>query len=72
MLMSVAVSGSGPTFSVNSMRPLFMAGINPNIASTRYDVSPDGQSFMVLVPMRGASQPYQVFVNWLSALAPPQ
>jgi hypothetical protein len=68
MLMSLAVSGSGPMFSVISTRPLFMAGANENFSTTRYDVSSDGQSFLVLVPVRGAAQPYQVFVNWLSAL----
>ena len=69
MLIGLTVNGSGPTFSVDSPRPLFMAGANEDAFTTRYDVSSDGQSFMVLVPMKKAAQPYSVFVNWPSALA---
>ena len=69
MLIGLTVNGGGPTFSVDSLRPLFMAGANEDAFTTRYDVSSDGQSFMVLVPMKKAAQPYSVFVNWPSALA---
>jgi Tol biopolymer transport system component len=68
-LMAVAVNGKGPTFEVGATRPLFqtsaasVGGIGP------YDVSPDGQRFLInTVTEQTESAPITVIVNWTATL----
>ena len=50
--MAVAVDGSGTAFGVGGVQPLFETSIRlvgfGGASATNYDVSPDGQRFLVL------------------------
>jgi Tol biopolymer transport system component len=66
-LMAVAVNGKGPTFEVGEVKPLFQT----RATGTRYsyDVSPDGQRFLInTAPEQAASAPFTVVLNWTAAL----
>jgi eukaryotic-like serine/threonine-protein kinase len=58
-----------PSFSVESVRPLFQLDF-PNLASSDplYDVSPDGQRFAVLTADRTKSTSITLLTNWPSEL----
>ncbi|MGH9896742.1 MAG: TolB family protein, partial [bacterium] len=64
-LMSVRVeSGSG--FNVGTPQVLFSGFFDPNVGDQAYGVTPDGQRFLVLHPLRAASGNAQINVvlNW--------
>jgi hypothetical protein len=67
-LMAAEVSAASDSFQMVAVRPLFP--IRP--ASTRwdYDVSPDGQRFIVnmRVPQEAPTAPLTVLVNWPAAV----
>jgi Tol biopolymer transport system component len=66
-LMSVAVNGAGPAFEVGSVRPLF--DIRPAVPRSAYDVSPDGQRFLVnMLAEEPASSPITLVINWPALL----
>ncbi|HTS34975.1 MAG TPA: protein kinase [Candidatus Solibacter sp.] len=69
------VSGSGPTaqnpstFEVGESKVLFDAeNMSPNIASSQYDVSSDGQRFIVITTGDEGSLPLTVVQNWTEEL----
>jgi Tol biopolymer transport system component len=68
-LMAVEVDGSGSTFRVGTARPLFQT--RPTGAGYRYDVTADGQRFLVnSLPEQAeaSSVPITVVVNWTAGL----
>jgi len=79
-LVAVSVDGRGSTFKVGELRPLFE--IHPRIAGYPYDVSADGQRFLVntLVeegditaragPNAAGRNPITLVVNWPALLQP--
>ena len=72
-LMSASVDGRGSAFLVGAVTPLFEPRIrNVGFAgsnSHNYDVTPDGQRFLVAVTDDApAEPPITVLVNWTAAL----
>jgi eukaryotic-like serine/threonine-protein kinase len=66
-LMAAAVNGKGESFQVETVRPLFE--VRKGGAGHFYDVSPDGQRFLVnSIPEQAASAPITVVVNWTAGL----
>ena len=70
-IMSVGVRVTGPTFEVSSVNVLFVAPVDAvSVAATnRYDVSADGQRFLINAPFENTSSaPITVVVNWTAGL----
>jgi Tol biopolymer transport system component len=66
-LMAASVNGRGTGFEVGRLRPLF--DLRPRVPRWFYDVSPDGQRFLVNTPEGQAeSAPITLVVNWTAAL----
>lgn len=66
-LMAAAVNGRGAGFEVGAVQPLFET--RPKIARLGYDVSADGQRFLVNTLVEEAtSAPITVVVNWSAGL----
>ena len=66
-LMAAEVNGQGAGFEVGAVRPLF--DLRPRVPRWFYDVSPDGQRFLVnTVEELGAAAPITVVVNWPAPL----
>lgn len=66
-LMAAAVNGQGAAFSVGVVRPLFETRAGAPRLS--YDVSSDGQRFLVNMPPEAASPaPITLVVNWPALL----
>ena len=62
-MMAAKVEGSGPEFHVGEVTPLFptRASSNPDYA---YDVSADGQRFLINSVETDASAPVTLVLNW--------
>jgi Tol biopolymer transport system component len=72
-LMAVPVTATEGTFEVGRPRPLFRTRIIPQGSQslwfdTLYDVTPDGQRFLILGPPDEPGPPITVVLNWLGAL----
>ena len=70
-IMSVDVKAAGTTFEVSTARALFEAPVDvaSAAAANRYDVSADGQRFLVNAPVENTgSAPITVVVNWNAGL----
>jgi hypothetical protein len=70
-IMSVEVTAAGSTFDVSIARALFEAPVDvvSVAAANRYDVSADGQRFLVNAPVENTnSAPITVVVNWAAGL----
>ena len=70
-IMSVAIRTVGGTFDHGTATPLFESLVDAvnTIATNRYDVSPNGQRFLVNAsPENASSRPITVVVNWLAAV----
>jgi len=66
-LMAAAVNGRGGSFEVGVVKPLFETRAGP--AGYRYDVSADGQRFLInTLPGQTASAPITVILNWTAGL----
>ena len=67
-LMTAAVNGTGSSFTVGAVKPLFDAP-RPSANRYHYDVSPDGRRFLI-ARFRGAetSAPITVVLNWTEGL----
>jgi dipeptidyl aminopeptidase/acylaminoacyl peptidase len=69
---SVEVKAVGATFEIGSPRTLFEAPVDAAavIATNRFDVSPDGQRFLVNAPAENTTSaaPMTVVVNWLASV----
>jgi serine/threonine protein kinase/Tol biopolymer transport system component len=65
MLMAVDVNGTGSSFEAGRPRPLFQM-MNPIPASTisPYDVTADGQRFIIITGDAGQTSTINVAVNW--------
>jgi hypothetical protein len=67
-LMSAAVKGTGPTFEVGAVKPLFETHASGGFRYP-YDVSADGQRFLInTLPEQAASAPITVVINWTAGL----
>ena len=68
-LMAVDV-GPGPSFSIGSPHPLFsLAGYRRARNRQQYDVSPDGQRFVMIREAAGKSANGAIYVeNWIAEL----
>ena len=63
MMMAAAVNGQGASFAVESIKALFPA--RPALGDWPFDVSPDGQRFLVISPTEDTtSDGITVSVNW--------
>jgi hypothetical protein len=72
-LMAVTVNGRGSTFQVGTATRLFETRLStlPNTSYTRnqYDVTADGQRFLINQPTgETSSSPIRVIVNWPAAV----
>jgi Tol biopolymer transport system component len=66
-VMSVAVHESGATVEFAAPRALFQTRVLGGIGS-RYDVTPDGKRFLVLVEKQEENTPVTLVVNWSGLL----
>jgi serine/threonine protein kinase len=70
-LMVAAVNGKGTSFEVGAVKPLFQplrVGSRAHI-DMQYDVSPDGQRFLIYTASeQTSSAPISVVANWTAAL----
>jgi len=64
MLTVATVNGRGPRFEVGAVTPLFAARFATTASNFPYDVSPDGQRFLVTTLIDQAELPMTVVVNW--------
>jgi hypothetical protein len=65
--MSASVNGKGNAFEVGSVKPLFETRAVSN--GYPYDVSPDGQRFLVNSSLEQTdAAPITVVVNWTAGL----
>jgi hypothetical protein len=65
-LVSAAVNGAGSAFEVGAVRPLFdTRASGPGFL---YDVSADGQRFLVNTIVESTSTPITLVVNWPALL----
>jgi eukaryotic-like serine/threonine-protein kinase len=62
-LMAATVNGAGSAFEVGAVRPLFDTRAITNQRSM-YDVSPDGQRFLVNTLAAAVPAPITLVVNW--------
>jgi hypothetical protein len=72
-LMSVDVGGSGSTFEPGIPKPLFGAAFRRDlrgfeIAGHGWDVTPNGQRFLINIALEEATAPLTVVLNWQAAL----
>jgi hypothetical protein len=65
-LMAVAVNGKGDTFEIGPTQPLFE--FRPAGAGYRYDVTADGQRFLINAFPEQAPEPITVVINWTAGL----
>ena len=67
--MAAAVSAQGTAFDVGNVVPLFAVRL-PGTSRSFYQVSPDGQRFLVNMgpPAQAVSTPITVVVNWTAGL----
>ena len=66
-LMAATVDGRGSAFEPGSVKPLL--DTRANIIGDRYDVSADGQRFLVNMPAQGVgAEPITLVVNWTAGL----
>ena len=66
-IMSVDVKAGAASFEVSSPKALFEAPVDTPAGANRYDVSPDGQRFLVNAPAENTSSASMtVVVNWLA------
>jgi len=66
-LVSAAVNGAGSAFEVGAVQPLFATRAGG--PGSVYDVSPDGQRFLVNTLMEEtAAEPITLVVNWPALL----
>ncbi len=66
-LMAASVNGQGATFEVGAARPLFEIRPRSGFGSF-YDVSADGQRFLVNTIVESTSTPITLVVNWPALL----
>jgi Tol biopolymer transport system component len=64
MLMAVDVNSIGSSFAVGRPRPLFQLPPSPGSAASPYDVTVDGQRFIVITRDVGQTSTINVIVNW--------
>jgi hypothetical protein len=64
LMVAAEVNGAGPSFQVGTVRTLFK--MTPGGPRYAYDVSPDGQRFLVntMVDQNTSVAPITVVVNW--------
>ena len=66
--MAAAVNGKGSSFEVGAVEPLFETRVPPG-PRYQYDVSADGQRFLInTLPEQTASAPITVVTNWTAGL----
>ena len=68
--MSAAVNGAGLAFEVGAVRPLFdTRALTIGNTGSMYDVSPDGQRFLVnTLAEEAVPAPITLVVNWPALL----
>ena len=67
-LMNAEVNGQASTFAVGAVTPLFKIDARPG-PRYPYEVSPDGQRFLINTPVEQPEPPpITVVVNWMAAL----
>lgn len=66
-LMAVPVNGKGSGFEVGAVTPLFQTRV-PSTGGYQYDVSPDGQRFLVNMLAEEGPSPLVVVLNWTAGV----
>jgi Tol biopolymer transport system component len=68
-LIAAAVDGTGATFQIGDVRPLFEPPVSGGTLGHAYDVSSDGQRFLFIAPVEArATEPITVVLNWMAGL----
>jgi hypothetical protein len=66
--MAAPVSGEGSAFQVGAVQSLFETRARAGVNAKPYDVSADGQRFLINTLVDAASAPITLVVNWTAAL----
>ncbi len=66
--MMAAAVRVGPTFEVGNRTELFTAHYDADPTLRDYDVTPDGQTFLMLQPMKEAQQSVVVVLDWFERM----
>ena len=66
--MAAEVNGIGNTIEVGQVRPLSIPVAAGPLLGYQYDVSADGQRFLVATPEGNASPPLTLIQNWVAGL----
>ncbi len=69
MLMAAPVTGTAP-FETGTPKPLFKVAV-PESTDPQYDVSPNGERYLVNHRISSREEPINVLVNWVSTLKKP-
>jgi eukaryotic-like serine/threonine-protein kinase len=67
-LMSAAVTVKGDALEVGEVRPLFGSAFGGGGFTYRYDVSADGQRFLIVPPALASAEGVTVVQNWTAGL----
>jgi hypothetical protein len=63
-------SGPGPALGLEAPRALFQTHLSPSPNVPQYDVTADGNRFLLLEPARSGGEPVTFLLNWYSGLQP--
>jgi hypothetical protein len=70
-MMSATITADAGGVSVDALRPLFDVRVPQGLERDFYDVSPDGQRFLMVVPEEEtASTSLTLIVNWPALVKP--
>jgi hypothetical protein len=68
-MMSVPVESGAASLKLGVPKPLFQTRLELDVYPRQYDVSADGQRFLLAQPLEeGGSVPITVIVNWPALL----
>jgi dipeptidyl aminopeptidase/acylaminoacyl peptidase len=68
VVMAAAVEAGGRENRLGAPRALFRTQVSPSPNVPQYDVTADGQRFLVLEPARSGGEPVTFVLNWTSGL----
>jgi eukaryotic-like serine/threonine-protein kinase len=69
-VMAAGIQDGGRGSAIGAPRALFQTHVSPSPNVPQYDVTADGQRFLVLEPTRSGGEPVTFILNWATGLTP--
>jgi hypothetical protein len=69
-VMTAEFNGDAAGGLIGAPRTLFATHLSPSPNVPQYDVTPDGERFLVLEPARSGGEPVTFVLNWAAGLTP--